>query len=114
MEPYLEQIILWRTSPEYDFNGTRIFRELKQLGYTGTINPLYRILKQIDEKKSEISPRASVRIETPPGDQAQFDWSPYQMWIGNRIRTVYCFTMILAAIRKKAMCFSLSSNASSI
>lgn len=105
VESYMEQIIKWRISQKYDFNGTRIFRELKKLGYQGSINPIYRALKKIDGDKKDISSNATVRIETPPGDQAQFDWSPYEMEIGGRIRTVYCFSMILSASRKKAICF---------
>ena len=114
VDQYMDLIILWRTSPEYDFNGTRIFRELKSRGYTGTINPIYRALKKIDEVKIEIPHAATVRIETPPGDQAQFDWAHYEIEVAGRIRTVYCFSMILAASRKKAICFSLSCNADSI
>lgn len=114
VDPYMDLIVLWRTSPEYDFNGTRIFRELKARGYTGTINPIYRALQKIDESKIEISPAATVRIETPPGDQAQFDWAHYEVMVAGRIRTVYCFSMILAECRKKAICFSLSCNADSI
>ena len=71
VESYMDQITIWRTSPQFDFNGTRIFRELKIRGYTGSINPIYRALKKIDEDKTEISPFATDRIETPPGDQAQ-------------------------------------------
>jgi transposase len=51
VDEYIDLITLWRTSPEYDFNGTRIFRGLKNRGYTGTINPIYRALKRIDEGK---------------------------------------------------------------
>lgn len=114
VEPYMKQIIKWRVSPEYDFNGTRIYRELKHMGYQGSINPIYRALKKVDEDRSGISPEATVRIETPPGDQAQFDWSPYELEINGKIRKVYCFTMILAASRKKAICFSLLSDADAV
>ena len=47
IDDFKEQIIEWRCEP-FLFNGTRIFRELKARGYTGSI---------------------------APGDQAQFDWS---------------------------------------
>lgn len=114
VDSYMNLIIKLRLSPEYDFNGTRIFRELKKLGYKGSINPIYRALKKIDEKKTDISPKATVRIETPVGDQAQFDWSPYDLEINGTIKTVYCFSMILSASRKKAICFSLLSDAESI
>ena len=43
-----------------------------------------------------ISKKATVRHESPSGDQAQFDWSEYEVVIGGRYRKVYCFAMILA------------------
>jgi len=114
MEPYIDKIFKWRTMPEFNYNGTRIYKELKALGYTGSINPLYRILMNLESNKSEISPKATVRIETPVGDQAQFDWSPYNVMINAHFKTIYCFTMILSASRKKAICFSLTSDAEAI
>lgn len=98
LDKYKELIIQWRCKP-YEFNGTRIFRELKKKGYTGSIGPVYRFLQRVDEDVGLISSKATVRIETPPGDQAQFDWSEYSMVVGNRERKVYCFAMILAASR---------------
>lgn len=111
---YSEQIIEWRTNTEFDFNGTRILRELKKLGYKGSISPVYTFLNRLNENDTIISKNATVRIETPVGDQAQFDWSEYQIWVGGRKRTVYCFAIILAACRKKAVCFSLRVNADAI
>ncbi len=114
LDPYKDQILEWRCSP-YEFNGTRIYRELQKRGYAGSIGPVYRYLRRIDEDTvGLISSKATIRIETPPGDQAQFDWSPYQMEIGGRIRNVYCFSMILACSRKKAVCFSLKDDADAI
>lgn len=114
VEPYKDKIIEWKYSSEYQFNGTRIFRELKKLGYTGSIHPLYSFLKKISQADFTGNTVATVRVETPIGDQAQFDWSPYQVIVGTRIREVYCFSMILAASRKKAVVFSLSSDADAI
>ncbi len=114
IDKFKEQIIEWRCEP-YDFNGTRIFRELKKRGYTGSISPIYRFLNKVDEDIDDhISRKATVRIETPPGDQAQFDWAEYEMVIGGRYRKVYCFSMILAASRKKAICFSLKVDGDAI
>ena len=114
IDPYKEQIIEWRCEP-YDFNGTRIFRELKSRGYTGSIGPVYRFLSKVDEDIGDsISRKATVRHESPPGDQAQFDWTEYEVVVGNRYRTVYCFALILAASRKKAVCFSLREDANAI
>lgn len=113
LECYEEQIYNWRCKP-YCFNGTRIFRELKKMGYLGSIGTVYRLLRRVDEDVGKISSKATVRIETPVGDQAQFDWSEYQIIIGGIYRTVYCFSMILAACRRKAICFSLKEDAEAI
>ena len=113
IDEYKELIIEWRCKP-FEFNGTRIFRELVKKGYTGSIGPVYRFLRKVDEDIEAISPKATERVETPAGDQAQFDWSEYSMVVGGRERKVYCFAMILAASRKKAVCFSLKADASAI
>ena len=113
IDPFKEKIIEWRCDP-YNFNGTRIFKELCNHGYNGSIGPLYTFLRRIDEDIGLISSKATVRHESPPGDQAQFDWSEYEVEVGLRIRTVYCFSMILAASRKKAICFSLREDADAI
>lgn len=114
IDSFREQIIEWRCEP-YLFNGTRIFRELKKRGYQGSIGPVYRFLARVDEDIGEqISSRATVRHESPPGDQAQFDWSSYEVTVAGKIRTVYCFAMILAACRKKAVCFSYKADGPAI
>ena len=82
LDEYKELIIDWRCEP-YEFNGTRIFKELKKRGYSGSIGPVYRFLKRVDEDVGLISSKATVRVETPPGDQAQFDWTEYSMVVGD-------------------------------
>lgn len=115
VDDYKELIITWRCEP-YLFNGTRIYRELRNRGYTASIAPIYRFLKKIDEEIDVlgINKKATTRIETPLGDQAQFDWSHYNIMINGKYRTVYCFAMILAASRKKAILFSLKADATAI
>ena len=48
LDEYKELIIEWRCGP-YGFNGTRIFKELKKKGYSGSIGPVYRFLQRVDE-----------------------------------------------------------------
>ena len=63
LDDFKEQIIEWRCEP-FLFNGTRIFRELKARGYTGSIGPIYRFLARVDEDVGEhISSKATVRHE---------------------------------------------------
>lgn len=114
VDDYKDIIRSWYLDKEYDFNGTRIYRELCKKGYEGGINPIYRFLTQLDGEKAIINRKATVRYETPPGDQAQFDWSEYEMWIAGEKITVYCFSMILSYSRKKAIIFSKRMNAVSV
>ena len=48
IDPFQEDVITWR-GPPYNYNGTRIFRELQKIGYSGSKGPLYRLLRRIDE-----------------------------------------------------------------
>lgn len=114
LDEYKEEIIEWRCEP-YCFNGTRIYRELTKRGYEGSIGPVYRYLKHVNEDTGgHISSKATVRHESPPGDQAQFDWTEYNVMIADKYKKVYCFSMILAASRKKAVCFSYKDDADAI
>lgn len=81
LDDYKEQIVEWCCEP-YCFNGARICRELVSRGYVGSIGPVYRYLRQVNEDMgNHISSKATVRHESPPGDQAQFDWTVPSMEI---------------------------------
>lgn len=68
IDAYLEEIRVWYLDPEYNFIGTRIYRELKKIGYAGSISPVYRYLNKLKEDKINIPLKATKRIETPLGD----------------------------------------------
>ena len=113
-DPYQELIMEWYLNQEYRFIGTRIFRELKKLGYTGSISPVYRFLKKLEGEKQRIPLKATLRIETPPGEQAQFDWAEYDIVIDKAITKVYCFSMVMSFSRDKRILFSLSCDSEAI
>jgi transposase len=114
IDEYKDNIREWYLDKHYSFNGTRIYNELRKLGYEGTINPIYRYLETLNAERTLISSRATVRFETPPGDQAQFDWGEYEMFIGGYKIKIYCFTMVLSYSRKKAAICSTSVLGTSI
>jgi len=91
--------------------GTRIYEELKKLGYDGSLMTLYRYLKKI---KQEPGDRATIRFETLPGVQAQFDWSPFEVDIAGEKTNVYCFLVVLGYSRMKYMSFSAKQNLFSV
>lgn len=112
VDAFKDDIIRWKNN---DLNGTRIFKELQKIGYDGSISPVYRFLNKLsNDSEGCISRKATVRIETPPGDQAQFDWIEYEVLVNGRYQKVYCFALILAASRKKAVVCSLRCDADSI
>lgn len=110
VDDFKDIIRLWYLDDQYAFIGTRIFNELVKIGYTGTINPVYRYLQTLDTEKGHINKKATVRFETPPGDQAQFDWAEYMMDVGGKKIKIYCFTMVLSYSRKKAAICSKEVN----
>ncbi len=90
---------------EQRFIGSRILRELEARGYRGGPTALYAYLAQL--KAERAAPRAVERFETGPGEQAQFDWSPYQVTLGESLRRVVLFGLILGYSRRKYYLASL-------
>jgi transposase len=101
--PFAERIAVMLFTQE--FIGTRILRELRALGYAGSQTALYDYLAVIKEQRTR--ERASARFETGPGEQAQFDWSPYRVPLGGTERRVVVFGLILGYSRRKYYLASL-------
>lgn len=107
--PYKEQIDLMYM--EKELIGTRIYNELLKIGYEGSITTLYRYLKTLKKEPHE---KATVRFETAPAIQAQFDWSTYKVSIAGREQLIYCFLLVLGYSRYKYMTFSLDQRLHSV
>jgi transposase len=91
--------------------GSRILRELRP-AYTGSASALYAYLKSL--RASVPSSKATERFETPPGFQAQFDWSPYTIDLGGELFRVIVFCMVLGFSRCKHYTASLDETQASI
>lgn len=61
IDSYKDQIRIWYLDPKYDFIGTRIYSELKKLGYKGSINPIYRFLNILNEEKRDIISKSNCK-----------------------------------------------------
>ncbi len=72
LDPYALQI---NKIVGQQFIGTRIFQELTGMGYTGSLTTLYRYLRQFQD---EADNKATIRFETLPGKQMQYDWKEWQ------------------------------------
>jgi transposase len=90
--------------------GSRILDEIIQKGYNGSKSSYYRFLNKIKEKQT----KTFMPYETAPGEQVQFDWSPYSVVIGGCITKVIVFSCILGFSRYRIYEASLSEKQSSV
>ena len=92
LDPYTDHIDV-RLSEGLD-NCVVLLRELRALGYNGG----YTILKDyVQPRRRRRQPRATVRFETGPGEQAQVDWGSLSYIAENgRKRRVWAFVMVLS------------------
>lgn len=79
--------------------GSRILREIQAGGYGGGKTAVYEYIHGL--RGSQVSEKATMRFETAPGQQAQFDWSPYTIELDGVLRKVIVFGMTLGYSRRK-------------
>ena len=88
-----------------DLPSTTLFEEIKRQGYAGKIRIVTEYLASIRRKAKEVF----LRIETPPGEQAQCDWANCgSVRIGETWRKLSCFVMVLSYSRLMYLEFTLS------
>lgn len=78
--------------------GSRVLRDLRQAGYTGSRSAFYARWSALQAKAKE--PDAACRFETEPGEQAQFDWAEYTLSIRGIAQKVYIFSLVLGFSRR--------------
>ena len=108
--PFEAQIRSWYFGEK--LIGSRIVRELRARGYDGSSSAVYRFLKNL--AAASVSSKVTERFETPPGQQAQFDWSPYTIELGGELMRVIVFCMVLGYSRRKHYTASLDETQASI
>ena len=102
LDPFLDSLkLLLARYP--NITAQRAFEELCKLGYRGSYSTLRTYIKVHRSK-----PKAPViRFETPPGAQAQMDWSTYTIdFTQEGRRRVELFSYILGYSRRQYICFT--------
>jgi transposase len=94
------------------FIGSRILKEIRGRGYDGSQTAFYDCLARIKVETGKS--KASMRFETAPGQQAQFDWSPYTVPIGGCLTKVIIFRLIMGFSRSKRHFASLNETQASV
>jgi len=108
LEPFQEYI-----TEQYfvkKLKGSRVLNDLHSKGCKVSSSAFYRYIQQY---KTEFT-RAYMRYETKPGEQGQFDWSPYTIMIEGKPVTVQVFCLILGCSRYRTYMYSLSQTRSSV
>lgn len=101
------------TMVEKQFIGTRIYEELRALGYEGSLASVYRHLEQFQEARLRAE-KITIRFETSPGHQMQYDWKEWTVPVGGEPTKIYFHQAILSYSRFKAIGFSLDITTESI
>ena len=103
IEPFKE--VIFEMANVKKFKGSRILEEIKSKGFKGGQTSFYFYLKKIklEQKQKYFTP-----YETAPGEQAQFDWSPYTVLIGKELSKVNVFSYIHGFSRYQILEVSLS------
>ena len=111
--PKLEPLrdVIWRMLTNDHFIGSRILKEIRTMGYDGSQMAFYRFLAKLKAKEGKN--KACIRYETLPGQQGQFDWSPYTVPIGGCLTKVVVFRLILGFSRRKRHFASLNEKQAS-
>lgn len=78
IEPFKE--IIFEMLYIKNFRGSTIYEEIKSKGYKGGKTAFYCYLRK---EKLEQEQKYFTPYETAPGEQSQFDWSPYTVLIGS-------------------------------
>lgn len=77
--------------------AVRVREELALVGYDGGITILRQLVARLRPK---LPPEPFLRIETPPGKEAQVDWASFgTIGEGNHARNLSCFVMVLSHSR---------------
>jgi len=89
------------------FIGTRIYDEIKETGYEGSLSGVHRYIQEYN--KTENNKRSSTtRVETPAGHQMQYDWKEWMLPIDGKEIKVYIHGVVLGYSRMKNYSVSLS------
>lgn len=104
LDPFRE--VIAEMANKQGLRGSRILAELRSKGYTGGKTALYELLGDLKVEQH----RTFQPYETPPGEQAQFDWSPYTVPIGGLLTKVFVYAYINGFSRYRVYDGALAEN----
>jgi transposase len=104
LQPF-KSFIAERLAAHPHIPGTVLFHDIQRQGYSGHIRTVTKYLQKLRDKSKEVF----LRLETPPGEQAQCDWANCgAIKIGSAWRKLSAFVMVLSYSRLMFVQFTLS------
>jgi transposase len=110
LAPFLS--VIREMTTEQQLIGSRILSEIRARGYEGSPAAFYRTWARL--RPTQPDPRVTERFETAPGEQCQFDWSPYTILLGGAWTRVIVYNTILGYSRRQFNWPSRDETAASI
>lgn len=100
LEPWTEQIKQWLGEP--DMTVKQVWRLLGRKGLKVSYQSVNRFVR---DYVAPVLPRTTVRLETPPGRQAQVDFGKVRVRIGDGLVWLWAFVMTLSYSRHRFVRF---------
>ncbi len=88
-----------------ELRGSRVLADIRSKGYGGSQSAFYRYLKKLRQARGQASYKP---YETQPGEQAQFDWSPYTIQLGDELVKIFIHCYLLGYSRYRCYWVSMS------
>ncbi len=101
LDPYRPWLA--QRAPEVGFNAAVLHRELCEQGFDGSVIIVRRAVVPL--RQAAVPRVATVRFETPPGEQAQVDFGQVRVWIAEARVAAQVFVMTLGFSRR---CFAVA------
>jgi len=87
-------------APLVQYSGRILFQELRrERGYRGSYETVRRFVRPL-RTAEQAAERATVRFETPPGQQSQIDWGQARIYFRSRPITLHVFILTLGYSRR--------------
>ena len=89
-------------APAVRYSAQVLFQELKERGYVGGYDTVKRFVAPLRTAEA-LAERASVRFETPPGQQSQVDWGSARVHFRHQHVVLHLFVLTLGYSRRHFM-----------
>ena len=87
-------------APQVQYSARILFQELRQArGYRGSYETVKRFVRPL-RAVEQAAERATVRFETPPGQQSQIDWGQARIYFRSRPVVLHVFILTLGYSRR--------------